>query len=591
MKDEATYLGNVRRVVGATVYATLSSDLPSTSPIVNGRVYRVGQIGSFVRIPLGFLNVYGIVSMVGAAEVRGDATLGSLSTSAECTLEIKLIGEAYRGSAFQRGLSIYPTVDDEVHVVTEDDLAKIYAPSGSSSVCIGSHSASESLAATLELDKLVTRHGAILGSTGSGKSNTVAAILKAITNGDLPKAQVIVIDPHGEYGAAFQGKSRVFSIGSKSYPFTLPYWCLSFDELGWFLVDRRSASESVQDGALRDKVFEMRQQAATQAKVGKSQTALSVDEITADSPLPFDVRKLWYHFDRLERVTFGDMGRTLEELIAEGDPATLSSARFKPPGAGSTPPHKPQPPPVMASYTNKILQRLKDRRYDFLLNPGDYDGLKKDLGQLVDSWINHDQPITVFDLAGVPPEVIDLVVGLLSRVLFEVMFWGRDIPDLGKQRPVLLVFEEAHRYLPSGEGFFIQGYARRSVQRILKEGRKYGLGALLVSQRPSELDETILSQCGTFVALRLTNGQDQGRVKSAVPDELAGLVELLPALRTGEAIITGEAMQIPSRVRIQLIEPRPNSGDPEITKLWSDKAAKSPDFVSAVTNWRRQRST
>lgn len=187
--------------------------------------------------------------------------------------------------------------------------------------------------------------------------------------------------------------------------------------------------------------------------------------------------------------------------------------------------------------------------------------------------------------------MIDLVVGLLSRALFEVMFWGRDLVDIGKQRPILVVFEEAHRYLPSGEGFFIQGYARRSVQRILKEGRKYGLGAILVSQRPSELDETLLSQCGTFIALRLSNGQDQGRVKSAVPDELAGLVDLLPALRTGEAIISGEATQIPSRVRVQLIEPRPNSGDPEVSRLWADESECAPDYRSAVTNWRRQRAT
>lgn len=590
MKDEATFLGTVRRVTGATVFATLSPDLPSTSPIVNGRVYRVGQIGSFVRIPLGFLNVYGIVSMVGAIALPGDAALDYAMKGAECTLEIKLIGEAYRGSAFQRGLSIYPTVDDEVHVVTEDDLAKIYAPTGSSPVRIGNHSASESLAATLDLDKLVTRHAAILGSTGAGKSNTVAAILKAITDGSFPKARVVVIDPHGEYGAAFKGISRVFSIGAKEHPFLLPYWCLSFDELGWFLVDRRAASETVQDGNLRDKIAAMRKATCATVKVGAKQTKLSPEEVTADAPLPFDLRELWYHFDRLERVTYREMARTTETLVAEGKASDLKSARFEPPGSGSAPPFKPQPPPVMGTYTNKIAQRLRDRRYDFLLNPGDLDGIKKDISHLVDEWLNHDQPITVFDLAGVPPDVIDLVVGLLSRVLFEVTFWGRDLPDMGKQRPLLLVFEEAHRYLPSGEGYFIQGYARRSVQRILKEGRKYGIGTILVSQRPSELDETLLSQCGTFIALRLSNSQDQGRVKSAVPDELAGLVDLLPALRTGEAIISGEATQIPSRVRVHLIEPRPNSGDPEVSKLWQDKSKPKPDYTVAVTNWRRQQN-
>lgn len=589
MKTEATFIGSVRRVIGATIHVSLAHDLPSTSPIVNGRVYRIGQIGSFVRIPLGFLSVYGIVSMVGVAAAPGATEPGSLNATTECSLEVKLIGEAYQSAPFQRGLSIYPTVDDEVHVVTEDDLEKIYAPFGSAPVSIGTHSASESLEATLDLDKLLTRHMAIVGSTGAGKSNTVAAILKAITNGGFPKAQIIVIDPHGEYGAAFQGLSRVYSIGSKEHPFVLPYWCLSFDELGWFLVDRKGASETVQDGSLREKIFEYRQGAAAKVKVGSKQTKLTVEEITADSPLPFDVRSLWYYFDRLERVTFADMARTQEVLVKEGDAAKLKSAQFKPHGAGSAAPHKPAPPPVMGAYTNKILQRLRDRRYDFLLQPGDFDGVKKDLGDLLGDWLNHDHPVTVFDLAGVPPEVLDLVVGLLSRAIFEVMFWGREIADVGKQRPLLLVFEEAHRYLPSGEGYFIQGYARRSVQRILKEGRKYGLGAILVSQRPSELDETLLSQCGTFVALRLSNSQDQGRVRSAVPDELTGLVDLLPALRTGEAIISGEATQIPSRVRIRLIEPRPNSGDPHVSKLWADKTAKVPDYISAVTNWRRQR--
>lgn len=591
MKDEATFIGHVRRVIGATVYAVLSSELPSTSPIVNGRVYRIGQIGSFVRIPLGFLNVYGIVSMVGAIALRADDALGPVASNAECTLEVKLIGEAYRGSPFQRGLSIYPTVDDEIHVVTEDDLAKIYAPSGSSPVRIGTHSASESLAATLDLDKLVTRHAAIVGSTGSGKSNTVAAVLKAITSGDFPKAQVIVIDPHGEYGAAFDGLSRVFRIGDLKWPFILPYWCLSFDELAWFLVDRRAASETAPDGTLRDKIFELRQASAEAMKVGSKQPKLTRDEVTVDSPLPFDIRRLWYHFDRLERVTYNEIARTTEAIVAEGDAATLKSAQFKPAAAGAAAPFKPQPLPIMGSYTNKILQRLRDRRYDFLLNPGQYNGADKDLGDLIASWINHDKPITVFDLAGVPPEVMDLVVGLLSRVLFEVMFWGRDLVDIGKQRPIMLVCEEAHRYLPNQEGAFIQGYARKSVQRILKEGRKYGFGAILVSQRPSELDETLLSQCGTFVALRLSNGQDQSRVKTAVPDELAGLVDLLPALRTGEAIISGEATQIPSRVRIKLIEPRPNSTDPAVSTLWADSSSRDPKYTDAVTNWRRQRAT
>jgi hypothetical protein len=327
--------------------------------------------------------------------------------------------------------------------------------------------------------------------------------------------------------------------------------------------------------------------------VGKAKASvgnpISPDEITVDSPVFFDLRQLWYHFDRLERQTFSDMSRSKEELIEEGDAALLRSAKFRPPGAGSAPPMKAAPPPNMAVFVNKILVRLKDRRFDFLTRPGEYDGTTKDLNDLVASWFDHEHAITVFDLAGVPAEIIDLVVGALSRVLFEMMFWGRDVPGVGRNRPILAVFEEAHLYLPQGDGKFLQGYARRIVQRILKEGRKYGCGAVVVSQRPSEVDETILSQCGTFISLRLTNSNDQGRIRSAVPDELPGFTTLLPILRTGEAVVLGEATQIPSRVRVKLVEPRPSSGDPVVTKLWRQEREKNTDFAKAITNWRRQR--
>lgn len=588
MKTEATFLGFVRRVVGAKVYVEVSRDLPSTSPIVNGRVYKLGQIGSFVRIPLGFLNVYGIVSMVGAIEVAGDDQLGQLGQRGQRTLEVQLVGETQGTGPFQRGLSIYPSLDDEVHVVTQDDLAQIYVPLSSDQVAIGSHSSSESLNACVDLDKLVTRHAAVLGSTGSGKSNTVAALLKALTAGKYPSARIVVIDPHGEYGAAFEGISKVFRIGDTKTPLTLPYWALSFDELAWFLVDRKSAAESMQDAILRDQIFEMRQATASKLKASPSGQPITADEITVDSPIPFDMRSLWYHFDRKERATYSDMGRTKEALVSEGDAKTLKSALFQPPGAGSSAPFKSSPPPVMGTYLNKLLARLKDKRFDFLLNPGEYDGVQKDLHDLVQLWVDHEHAITVLDLAGVPSEITDLVVGLLARILFETMFWGRKQKGIGRNRPLLMVFEEAHAYLPSGEGRFLQGYARRTVQRILKEGRKYGVGAVVVSQRPSELDETILSQCGTFIALRLTNGNDQGRVRNTIPDELTGLINLLPVLRTGEALVLGEAMQMPSRVRIFLVDPRPDSMDPEVSKKWAAK--KDPtDYGSAITSWRRQR--
>ncbi len=211
------------------------------------------------------------------------------------------------------------------------------------------------------------------------------------------------------------------------------------------------------------------------------------------------------------------------------------------------------------------------------------------LDLLLTSWLSHGKQITIFDLGGIPAEVVDLVVATVSRVIFEIGFWGRDLKGVGRQGPALMIFEEAHGYLPAGsQSNFIQGFARKAVQRIVKEGRKYGIGAMVVSQRPSELDETILSQCGSVFALRLSNPQDQARVASVLPDSMAGIMDILPSLRTGEAVIVGEILPIPSRVRFPRIEPRPKSDDPEVHKFWSGTPKSDAEFEAALQAWRTQ---
>lgn len=588
MNMDATYLGTVRKVAGAKVLVEISTDVPSSNPIINGRVHRLGQIGSFVRIPVGYLNLYGIVSMVGASEgkEKEDDEYVSLS-SGQRWLEIQLVGEAYGNEEFQRGVSIFPTLDDEVHIVTEEDLSIIYAPTGESTINIGTLAASESLKAYININKLVTRHCAIVGSTGSGKSNTVAALLKALTAGEFPSSRVVVIDPHGEYGAALVDFAKVFSIGDTINPLIVPFWAMSFDELAWFLVDKKTANETAQDLRLRDAIYALKKQQCGALSAG----AVNADSITSDSPIPFSLKQVWYDFDRELRVTYSDIARTEEALIGEGNSEILESASFTPHGAGTTPPHKPLQGSLMGPYVNRIISRLKDNRFDFLLNPHDFDGTTKDLHNLLESWVGHDKPITVLDFGGIPSDLTDLIVGVLTRILYEGMYWGRDIEAVGRTRPLLVVFEEAHSYLPKGgSSQFVAGYASQSVRRILKEGRKYGIGALVVSQRPAELDETILSQCGTFIALRLTNAEDQGRVKATVPDTLASLVDLLPALRTGEAIVLGEATQIPSRIRLPLIEPRPNSDDPKVGECWKKERVANAKYDQAITSWRNQSS-
>ena len=234
-----------------------------------------------------------------------------------------------------------------------------------------------------------------------------------------------------------------------------------------------------------------------------------------------------------------------------------------------------------------MVTRLRDSRYDFLFHPGDYKDETStcDLHNLLNAWIGGDQKLTILDLHGVPPEVLDITVGLITRFIYDSMFWGRDETYTGKNRPVLLAYEEAHSYLNKAE---INSYAKYAVEKVFKEGRKFGVGAMIISQRPSEISETILAQVGTYIALRLTNSGDQSIVKASAPDNLISLIDLLPSLRTGEAIIVGEAIKIPSRVRIDLNIPRPTSDDPKLVEGWSKEHPANVDNYKEVVTAIRE---
>ena len=594
MRSEVTFLGTVVRVVGSKVFVELSEDLPSSTPIINGKIYKIGQVGSFVKIPLGTIRVFGIVTMVGANPYKYVDEKGENQPFpyGNRWLEIQLIGEAFEDDDFQRGVSIFPTIDDEVHIVTDNDLALVYTTSNPNAIKIGTLAASEGLPAYLDIDKLVTRHSAIIGSTGSGKSNTVTAILKAITNGTFGKAKVILIDPHSEYHSALGKEAKVFSIDSIQNPLKIPFWGLSYNELALILFDKKQAADSMQDIALKERIFDFKRRVLAKLKSGK----LESHQITVDSPIPFDIKELWYDLYKEEfgTVTVKQDFSTLSyksdgKKVLKGDARKLIPPEFNPPAPGGASPFKFKDPKLLATYINQLGGKLRDNKLNFLFEVDEYDGIKNDLSDLLNTWLNHERPITVLDLGGVPFEIMDLVVGLISRILFESAFWGRYVNGIGRQRPILMVFEEAHSYLPKGgSSSTVSGYASRSVRRICKEGRKYGIGALIISQRPSDLDETILSQCGTFITLRLSNSQDQSIIGSAMPDNLGSLSELLPSLRTGEAIIVGESVKIPSRVRLPLISPRPDSSDPEPAKQWKILEPEAPNYIEAVDNWRKQ---
>ena len=419
-------------------------------------------------------------------------------------------------------------------------------------------------------------------------------MLKAINSGNYPKAKIILIDPHSEYHTALKDSSKVYSLAGKN-PLKIPYWCLSYNELALILFDKKQSGDSPQDLRIQQEILKQKIDVSAKLKSG----SIPEHQITVNSPIPFDLKQIWYDLyiethatvntkNDLTTIAYKKNGAG-EEL--KGNKETLELPQFLPPSTGGAAPFIYTTNKTLASYLNKLRGKLLDNRIDFIFGSNKYDGITKDLDHLLDEWINHDKPITILDLGGIPFDTMDLAVGLISRLSFETMFWGRFVDGIGRQRPLLMVYEEAHSYLPKGgSNQFVQGYSSTAVRRICKEGRKYGIGALIVSQRPSDLDSSILSQCGTFITLRLSSSDDQLIIRSSIPDNSSGLAEALPSLRTGEAIIVGEAIKIPSRIIIPLMKPRPDSNDATPSIEWKRIDIENPAFSKAITNWRKQKA-
>lgn len=561
MKHEDRLLGEVIRADSSVIEILISETIPSSSPIIMGKVYRVGQIGALVKIPIGNIIIYGSVNSIS----NQSSNSPEIDIHGRRFLTIDLIGEKIGNKSFEKGVGVYPTIGEKAYLVTDKDLFDIYGDEERDGFKIGTHSSSSSLPITLDTHKLVLRHSAILGSTGSGKSNTTVGILKSIIN-SYSNSRIVLVDPHGEYSSAFPD-AHIVRVGDQANPLYVPYWLMNFEELAYFLVGAKSTDDSrTEYRRLREKIAEMK----------KSWNLLSQDsnEITADSPVPFNVRELWYFMNYLVNATYDELVPDKQNIdnvkvVQDGDINKLEPAIFEAYSVGSSAPYKSKDQ-VFYAYEKNIFARLKDTRYDFMFHPGEFKDGSKDISDLLIEWLGNEEKLTIFDLSNVPFEVLDITVGLITRVIYESMFWGRDEKNTGKDRPLLMVYEEAHSYLSDKDSSI---YAKKAVEKIFKEGRKFGVGSMVISQRPSELSETILSQVGTFIALRLTNSSDQSIVNSLAPDNMNTLIKLLPSLRIGEAIVIGEAIKIPTRVRIDEEFPRAASDDPELVKKWSKPQA------------------
>jgi hypothetical protein len=603
--DDPTYIGPIVDVEGSTVRIRIDPSVTGGLKFVEGRGYRLGQPGSFVKIPLGFNELFGVVVSVGAGSAPKNVDAEEYG---ERWMSIELLGEKRGPTGFSRGVSEYPTIGDEAYLVTRDDLAKIYSSSGNEDeIEIGHLSGSPETPAYINLNKLVSRHCAVLGATGSGKSTTVSRITESIACDErFPSSRVIIIDIHGEYTDLDIEGAETFSISHESQqdakPLYVPYWAMEFER---FLNVTLGDLEGAERQFVREYVAQFKEDSVN------NQDLAGIDEstLTVDSAVPFSVHDLWYQLHRDVYATHTVAGGQTRETEAikedqhgnplEGDPMEVEPPEYKPHTA--TPrgegPYLAKTSVNLSQNVDSLAGKLRDPRYEFLFRPGpwgpDSEGeVEEDLDTLLEQWLGGPQKVSVLDLSDVPDEVLDTVVGAVLNLIFDALYWSQELPEGGRKRPLTVVLEEAHRYLGVGKG----SPASMAASRLVREGRKYGLGVLLVSQRPEDIDSDMLSQCGSVIAMRMKGG-DVGEIKSRATDSLSQLVELLPTLRVGEAIVLGEIVQIPMRAKIhQSAENRrPTSDDPLVvnekaTSGWNSDL-EDEDYERVLVKWRGRGSS
>ncbi|CCE76269.1 conserved hypothetical protein [Clavibacter nebraskensis NCPPB 2581] len=598
-------IGDVSSVQGDTVMASV---LPAAAPgltFSRGHAYFVGQVGAYVRIPLGLIDVFAIVVQVGSSLV-GDHP-ESETVPGRPWMKLELLGEAHRDGSFDRGISRYPSISDPVLLVTASDLNRIYdVGAGIKSIQLGHISNAPHLPARIDVSALVNRHSAVVGSTGSGKSTTVSSLLAALSEKTrFPSARILIIDVHGEYKQAFGTRATCFRVDATenrnhdtaTEQMYLPYWALPFEDFLHLALGEVDENSAV---VIQSLVLDMkREYVQTEDDLG-----LDLNNITVDTPIPFSVRKLWMTLHELQFATHSEpsTGQTHETIAyaltpdgeqVRGDIESVSPPSYRPIStSGPDRVYLSQASVNARRQTNSLGAKLRDPRYDFLFRPGRWDvplrgRVQCDLGDFLALWLGNATPIVIADLSGVPNAVLQRVTSVLLRLLYESLVWARNLSEGGRERPLLVVLEEAHRYLGDGT----QG-AGEIVDRIVKEGRKFGVGVMIVSQRPSDIRPSVLSQLGSFFVMRMTNATDRGIVRSTLPDNMAGLFDAVPVLRTGEALVTGEVVKLPTRVTVQSRESeRPDSADPkvigrELPGGW-DVARAPQDYADVALAWRR----
>ncbi|EKO3449029.1 ATP-binding protein [Vibrio parahaemolyticus] len=570
--DDSYTLGNIREVDTRKVTILVNSDKDLRKARV-GQLVTVQLSGATECWLIGMIDkvIKAVVTQPLTPEIAEDDAdeIDAFEDSVVNTVKITLMGAArwdaiVQKYKFSRSLDHVPEIDSTCYVLKDAHLEEFMrviseCGDGEHSLELGSYKLNENARAYVDGNKLFQRHAALLGSTGSGKSWTVASILER--SSQLPSSNLVVFDLHGEYKELSYAKQlRVpgpdeVDVDDDSLLF-LPYWLLNTDELQSLFIDRSEFTAHNQVMAFQDSIIEKKRDSLV--KAGNQEI---LDAFTLDSPIPFRIEDIIQHLEFLNQQMIP--GKTKD---VQG--------------------------PFYGQFS-RLLLRLKskttDRRYSFLFggkhSTQDYNYLSA-LAEKLMGFGKQKQSIKVIDFSEVPADILPVIIGLVARIIYQVQFWT----DPNSRRPLAFVCDEAHLYLPRKEGNPVERRAVEAFEKIAKEGRKYGVALMIVSQRPSDVSATILSQCNNIISLRLTNADDQATVRKLLPESLESLLEALPIMDVGEAMVVGDSVLLPSRIKIDPPTEKPLSATIDFWSRWQEDVT-NPDFALAVENMRRQNRT
>jgi hypothetical protein len=553
------------------------------------------QVGRYLQIAQGN-NDYTIAVI---RNVRGNASTNETGrTEWQFIISCQAVGNLTTGNVFERGTVLLPVPTEPVYIPDQMILDNLFAESAEYDFPFGQLSVNKEVSLKISGDRFFSKHIAVVGSTGSGKSCAVARILhnvvgisqKKNSNAKSQKnAHIVIFDVHDEYSAAFTlDKSEFFTLNSLNIDsLHLPYWLMNSEELESIFIESNEQNSHNQVSQFKHAVILNKERHNPGLKV------------TYDTPVFFSLREVYNYIENLNREIIGRLDNENFPKLLDGTLVTERKNFYfekihsfvQPSTAAAT---KATNGPYVGEF-NRFVSRLEtklaDRRLGFLLDPKKTDGkpyqtadfediMKQFLGYL------NKANVTIVDLSGIPFEVLSITVSLVSRLIFDFCFHYsklRHQSDKINDVPVMIVCEEAHNYIPQSDNAAYRS-SRKSLERIAKEGRKYGLSLMVVSQRPSEVSETIFAQCNNFVALRLTNDADQAYVRRLFPDNANGITDILPNLTPGDCIVVGDAVLLPAIVHMPMPDPEPHSRSVRVHAEWQE-LWRSVTFRDVIDRW------